>query len=612
MKRFLTILLAGLLITAITAPAIAWEFSMTGETEFRYRYFARQGQNDLFGGPAGISPTGLPTGTIGLAGPMSFGGSTGGVLVQGFSAKGADASICDQRVWLYPEIRVNPAIRLRGEYWLTGTNLRGNYFVPGNESTPNNWVQPFGYNGWYVISDGTPGNGPTPDGMSIGLWEKWWATIQLPWGIFVMGRRPAPFGPGWDTSGERDIDSESFALVCPYGPLTLGGGIYPRENGADVFNENNINTLGSTVFAAGGTDKNRVRSPKFFVFFTYRNGPVEMGSLPLLIFKNQAHTFLAGIVPAGPAARDDMSLDAFPGVFLGSGRHTTDPTVPIYGDPNYVLWPSYVKYNNGRFFFNAMYAFEYADARRNGGRPISTWADAWELEFGAMCGPAKLSLAGFYHSGDDRRGGLLDVTGATGQGNTGLSGAHAGVYSYDKQTKFLVFGGAEQPIQPYEFLLGIYGSGNNSYDPRGKCRFLDFLAYAARLDYAVAANLNVFGSFIYAMRASNTGTPVASFNGGADSVRSVFTTLPGGAVPNVPDNYLGWEGDVGVNWKLLEGLTFNSLFAYWQPGDWFKYAYIDFGNLNTVTIGGLSGVPIDPNRGIDPIIGWQGSFVVDF
>ncbi len=188
------------------------------------------------------------------------------------------------------------------------------------------------------------------------------------------------------------------------------------------------------------------------------------------------------------------------------------------------------------------------------------------------------------------------------------------LYTYDRQTQFLVLGGAEQAIEPYEFLMGVYGSGNNSYDSRGKCKFLDFLAYAVRLDYAVAANLNVFGSFIYADRASNTGTRVASFNGLGSAVanpRAVVPTLPNGVLPNVPDNYLGWEGDVGFNWKLLEGLTFNTLFAYWQPGDWFKWAYVDYSNHNTVSMQGLI-LPIDPHRAIDPIIGFQGSVVVDF
>ena len=182
MKRFLTIMLGVLLIAAVTAPALAWEFSMTGEMEWRYRYFARQGTADLFGQVSLNGATGLPDQqALGLAGPVA-----NTVLVQGFSAKQADAQTNETRVWLYPEIRINPAIRLRGEYWLTGTNLRGVYAVPGGENTPNNWVQPFGYNGWYIGNDGTVGNGPTPDGMSIGMWEKWWATIQTPSRIVAM------------------------------------------------------------------------------------------------------------------------------------------------------------------------------------------------------------------------------------------------------------------------------------------------------------------------------------------------------------------------------------------------------------------------------------------
>jgi hypothetical protein len=174
--------------------------------------------------------------------------------------------------------------------------------------------------------------------------------------------------------------------------------------------------------------------------------------------------------------------------------------------------------------------------------------------------------------------------------------------------------------------LGLYGGGNNSYDQRGKPTFHDFLAYAARLDYAVASNLNVWGSFMYAMRDSNTATPVGFFSG-RDTNAGVrahpgfaapFTLPPlwqytqTVAIPNVPDNYLGMEWGVGLNWKLLEGMTLNSRFAYWQPGDWFKYAYVDYGSLITTTMGGLAGIPINPNRGIDPIIGLQTSLEFDF
>ena len=83
------------------------------------------------------------------------------------------------------------------------------------------------------------------------------------------------------------------------------------------------------------------------------------------------------------------------------------------------------------------------------------------------------------------------------------------------------------------------------------------------------------------------------------------------AVPNVPDDYLGWEANVGVNWKLLEGLTFNSQFAYWQPGDWFKFAYVDQGATIPNTFGNITAF-VTPGRAIDPLIGFQGSLVVDF
>ena len=42
--------------------------------------------------------------------------------------------------------------------------------------------------------------------------------------------------------------------------------------------------------------------------------------------------------------------------------------------------------------------------------------------------------------------------------------------------------------------------------------------------------------------------------------------------PYVDDAYLGWEANVGVDWKLLENMTVCT-YAYWQPGPWFDQAY---------------------------------------
>jgi hypothetical protein len=562
----------------------------------------------------------VPTGANGLSGPAGNPAAAGApytVLAQGFAAKGADASIADTRVWFFPELRVNPAVRMRGEYWVTGGHLRGLYDGAGAgfaTVAANNWTNSQGYNGWSIQVDGSPGNSVAPSGMTSGMWEKFWVTAQTPWCIFVVGRRPFPFGLAWSALHERDADVDTWMMVVPYGPLTFMFAQGLRTSG-DFFVENSSNVLGGTaVTVAAGTDKNRLRPWDGAGIVVYRNGPIEWGTMPRPVIYWDQH-FL-GTVPAGFAGRDDHNTAPLQALFLNA-THVNDPATPIYGDIGFAIWVTYFKYFNGRFFFNAEYDFEVADIPRKGGRPVSMWADAWEIEMGAMCGPAKLSVANFYHSGDDRRGGWLNVSNALGGGGYAGSGIPAGTYVYDKFTRFLLFGGGGEAIKPYVYLMGIYGAGNNSYDARGIPTYLDFLAWAARLDYAVAANLNVSGSFIYANRGSNTGTFVGAYRGGI--ANAGVRTHPGlnaaGAqiapIPNVPNNNLGWEVNIAANWKLLEGLTFNALFAYWQPGEWFKWAYTDFSSAATANINGID-YPVNPNRGIDPIIGFQSSVVVDF
>ena len=607
MKRLWMVLVAGLLIAAFTAPALAWEFALTGEAEWRYRYFARQGDADLFGtgmlqGGVFIQPA------LGLAGPVN-----NQVLVQGFSAKGADAATLDQRFWFYPEIRVNPAVRMRGEYWVTGTNLFGMYdggdsAVVPNGTPANNWFTNLGYNGWYFNSGV---GGTTPSGMSVGLWEKFWVTAQSPWGILAFGRRPFAFGLGWSTLHEKDADTDSIVIVAPYGPITIiigpssaygtpGDGII--VNSANIVGTTDIVNLQvvNPIRAAYGTDKNRNRAWHFASAFTYRNGPVDTGVFYTYLKADNDH-FIE--LPFGPGFRDDAVRGALQAISFGAFGLGLRP---LNGDIDFVLFVNYFKYNNGRFFFNAEYDFEYGSTIRNGGRPIDWRADAWWLELGALCGPSKLALAAMYSSGDDRRGGVFNVTAPTGT----VGAAQV----YDHWSRFLVFGGRTEAIKPYVWLMGIYGSGNNSFaGARGDCTYNDFFAYAGRLDYAVAANLNVWGSYIYAMRASNTATRIGQYNGAAPGVVFAGHAATPGAVPvpNVPDNYLGWEANVGVDWKLLENLVFKGQFAYWQPGDWFKWAYIDQSSIAPITVGGVAAF-INPSRGIDPLIGFQGSLLVEF
>ena len=120
----------------------------------------------------------------------------------------------------------------------------------------------------------------------------------------------------------------------------------------------------------------------------------------------------------------------------------------------------YLKYNNGRFFFNGEYVMNIAEVFRKGGRPISGWQDAWMVEMGVTSGPAKVSLAHFYRSGHDRRGGYFNSTAPLGR-------TPIGAYVMDRYNEFMVFGGANTAIKPYNLLFGLYGCGNNGYDARG-------------------------------------------------------------------------------------------------------------------------------------------------
>ncbi len=50
MKKLWLGILATLLLAVFAAPAFAWEFNMSGQFEWRYRYFGRaNGYQDLFG-----------------------------------------------------------------------------------------------------------------------------------------------------------------------------------------------------------------------------------------------------------------------------------------------------------------------------------------------------------------------------------------------------------------------------------------------------------------------------------------------------------------------------------------------------------------------------------
>jgi len=244
------------------------------------------------------------------------------------------------------------------------------------------------------------------------------------------------------------------------------------------------------------------------------------------------------------------------------------------------------------------------------------------FEFGAYSGPAKVTLFYAFMPGPDRRNGQL----------------------HNKQSYFQSPGqGAYGVFRPYTYLLGYaYGSGVNAYDLNLNGYINAAEVFATRIDYAVASNLNVFGSFLWARRSSqgyslgyirpaqySTVTPVVNppGTGFANQVKWTPYVLyqsndrlgntPG--APNVEALDLGWEANVGFDWELLDRYKLKTQIAYWAPGDWFKGACIDraIPGWNAQTRTNSTSGPSNPFgvtrvRNIDPIIGGSVALEVTF
>jgi hypothetical protein len=204
--------------------------------------------------------------------------------------------------------------------------------------------------------------------------------------------------------------------------------------------------------------------------------------------------------------------------------------------------------------------------------------------------------------------------------------------SFSPEVSFPVF-------YPYSFLLGYaYGSGINAYDLNLDGGINAAAVFAGRIDYSIASNLNLYGSFLWAERTGNgygwgfidldprthiddpngfqvQGNTVQVSNPNYGQVVYNQTVDVGGAsrrrtnaialdAPNIPDKDLGWEVTAGMDWKLLEGFTFGWRWAQWYPGGWFSYACIDKSEPNR----GPDKWGIDPNRKIGPVFSFSTYF----
>ncbi|MBI4965375.1 MAG: hypothetical protein HY913_19015 [Desulfomonile tiedjei] len=579
----------SLCFVLMALPVFAWEFQLAGAFNWTYQWYNQRGTQGFFG------PYNVDNGAGTRTANLNF--WNGGQFDTNITTS-ADAGWSWFNVEFLPQIKVNEALRFQGKYRI------GLY---GQPQTPN------------YITQNAPG---LNNAFSEGQWTLFWATVNTPVGVVAIGKRRWAFGTGLQYDGAGMATTESLLLAAPYGPLDIGIGFYPyRFAGSSTIGYGDPYNLPTYVTGLG-----------FFVPGQYFSVADRSGSFSkdVLAFVN----YFSGPVNAGVVA-------AYGSYHIGPEAVLVDSSDPLASPPPWALDSNlfhgcaYVKYNNGRLFFNAEAAWLYwtdryllttpvpipppfglvapfglplSNSAAMYGLPNNRYVEQWKymVETGLVAGPVKVSLLSAYAPGPDRRaGGFIDRQAAA-------------FVRHDVFDRHLA---SFSVIRPYGYILGSdYGFGLNAYNLAGDQGFLrDAFVLGARMDYAVAANLNVYGSFFWARRTSDgyswgcLGPNEAGFNDVIINGNVDFTNLnryP--ASPNIPDRELGYEIDCGADWKLLEGWTATIVLGYWQPGKWFSYACIDRSvpGWNAGTAGNNFGTR--PGRTIDPVIGGEFSMQLTF
>jgi hypothetical protein len=512
----------------------------------------------------------------------AYGGQAASLAGGEMIVSGSDAGWNIMNMSTNMQVRMNKAVR-----------IRGNYFI-------GSWVQPnYSTSPGLMVSSGMLNQDAAgvQRSFSPGYWRTLWLSAQLPWGEIAVGKRPSSWGMGLQYDGADNRHSDSLSLAVPYGPIRIQMSFYPSRRG---YFTDDYGT--GAVWYNERADKNNTRVFDMTIpNVTYNSGPISMGFLVNWMFRHR-----------GGEARL-----AAPGATGTRGRQARDYQEQYGG--------VFFKYNNGRFFVNAEWDWLRVTETRSGNTgvaaqrqipPINALHDSLAVEAGALFGPAKISVIGAWFTGDDYR--YSNTTNGTPQRVLVTQGKQSDTWSNTS-----VF-------RPYSYLM-IYGYGLGTSFARdtGNGFVQDASVYAARLDYAVAANLNIYGSFTWAEKFSKSGdiwgclVPVAGLSNtvpyvnaapfqGAVAYVKGSNSLPTTVIPTIPDNALGYEIDAGFDWKLLEGLTARCTFGYWVPGKWFSYACVDkniAGWYAPATGTWANNFHTSPGKSIDPV--WGSEFKLE-
>jgi hypothetical protein len=228
---------------------MAWEFSMTGSFNYYYRYATALGPQGFFSnmdrvaqmGPIGFDHLQFWLGGDGAA--VNLRNDLANPLNGAVFVSGKDTALQTYNMDIFPQIRINPAVRIRGKYHIGPGGVgarRSEYYNSSNSGLSRTFA--------------------------VGEWQLLWLSAQTPAGILIAGKRPFAFGFLF-AHGESNTTSESFGMVVPYGPFRFILVGYPSR--AQAWAPAVYNT----------TDSSFIRNPQVGAGIVYSNGPLQLGFL---------------------------------------------------------------------------------------------------------------------------------------------------------------------------------------------------------------------------------------------------------------------------------------------------------------------------------------------
>jgi hypothetical protein len=454
---------------------------------------------------------------------------------------GTTAMESSTRLVLFPYIKVNEAVRITGAYRIE----------PEDTETTDLLL----YEGLEPV-------------LSRGTWTRLWMMANTPIGKIYYGRRAFFQGCGLQFGNTQIAEDvldvarrtvEIFQFESYYGPLTLGAGLYPWRRGSLLY--------------WNFEDQNAARNVHLLSYVQYTAGDIDTGVGGFYWTYHE-----------GPESLTDAVL-----------RAATPPSTTS-GTEGWV----YLKYNNGRLFFNAEADWYYQTVRYQasqdgtfaGEPPIPypgggslfapRFKESWRymVEFGALYGPMKLGVLLCHMPGPDRRHGML-----------------IDKQPYVQEPERSAYG----VFYPYCILMAKYfRAGVDSYRDMSASDVA-----AGQVHYMLASNLDFVTSVLVARRASY-GYGYGYVRPNPDKSGSLNFGNRGtfaNPAPSIPSRDLGWEANLGVAWRLLENWELTVRTAYWQPGNWFNYACIDKSVTNWTSPSSGNNWGVRGDRIIEPVWG---------